>query len=657
MWCKIYFIESDNDDYETTLSSINKNSNYNLITNNLGLIKSAKLRNIPSYLLENLQPDINEKAIKNVYETNELLQKYRIAFKFLTYDEKEIFNGFDYTLFRQLLFLIKIKNILEERKNFIFIFEGITIPRIQILKIALKLGYTVDEKIGIIENNNTKFISSDEKIIMDFLEKKSLKNTTNLMNKSNDKISSNGTLFKRYKFLKKISPIIKKWLIFKINLFLGRDPIKVIKNQLNKKFIDSSDVKIGIFLTTSRSDLYLNPWKTCFEKFEREKQNYKIFTSDFTTESILSNEPYPYISFFEEVNILSREIPNTKIGKKILGKFNEILLKEKELFGLELLKNDIKKRIIRTISIIIISQYLFNVKNFKAIIACSDGDMLEDISILLAKERKIKSYSMVPTYLDYQPMFANWFHSDKIFCYGLEDFETLKKLGYESKLIMVGNPKYDKIKSMKSAEKRDYMFSKYGIDKNKKLITILMSEWHENDEVWIPKLINFSNNNGYEIIIKTHPKYLRSSQDLHKSKIDKINSKCQDLQYLISHDIDVSMLIGSTDLIITDYSAIGLDAIVMDKMLINVDFDFKEREKFNLTRQFTDSKFSLFVNDYNNLERIIESFFNKKLDIKQIMLERKKAIKKYDYYNDGKVSDRMYEQIIKDKTLISGENR
>ena len=95
----------------------------------------------------------------------------------------------------------------------------------------------------------------------------------------------------------------------------------------------------------------------------------------------------------------------------------------------------------------------------------------------------------------------------------------------------------------------------------------------------------------------------------------------------------------------------------MDKMLINVDFDFKEREKFNLTRQFTDSKFSLFVNDYNNLERIIESFFNKKLDIKQIMLERKKAIKKYDYYNDGKVSDRMYEQIIKDKTLISGENR
>ena len=100
-----------------------------------------------------------------------------------------------------------------------------------------------------------------------------------------------------------------------------------------------------------------------------------------------------------------------------------------------------------------------------------------------------------------------------------------------------------------------------------------MSQWNKKDEIWMSDFIQFCNKNNFEIIIKIHPMYVTSNNELSQSKINTIKKKCLKNNFLITYDFDIYDLIVASDLVITDFSNVGIEAILIKKPLLTVDFN------------------------------------------------------------------------------------
>jgi len=282
--------------------------------------------------------------------------------------------------------------------------------------------------------------------------------------------------------------------------------------------------------------------------------------------------------------------------------------------------------------------------NLKSILEGGTNEMLENISMAVAKKFNATSFTIVQSPIPAYPQFADWLKADKIFLEGSQGVKVLKLLGYdEERLTVVGGTRYDRFKKIDSNKSKEILERKNNIDSKMKLIVIAMSRWHENDENWISNFINFCNKNNFQVIVKIHPVYKISSQDLNESKIKVIKQKCKNLKYLVTQDLDLDILLSSADIVITDWSLVGLEAILLEKPLLQVKFTKEEIQKES---RYYDSGASLFIENYEILEKKILEILIEKKYLKDLKLGREIVAEKCNFRNDGNAAQRVFEHLI-----------
>jgi len=168
-----------------------------------------------------------------------------------------------------------------------------------------------------------------------------------------------------------------------------------------------------------------------------------------------------------------------------------------------------------------------------------------------------------------------------------------------------------------------------------------MAKWRENDEKWMSNFIKFCNKNNIEIIIKVHPKFKSASNEISSNTIQEINNNCLNQKFLITYDIDLLELIPASDMIITDYSSVGLEAVIAEKPLISINFFKENYELFNDLRV---DRFgaSLYIEKYNELEKNVLEIFEEKKHIDELKRNQEQIVQQYNYFNDGKASERVF---------------
>jgi len=183
-------------------------------------------------------------------------------------------------------------------------------------------------------------------------------------------------------------------------------------------------------------------------------------------------------------------------------------------------------------------------------------------------------------------------------------------LGYDKKrIVKTGSPKYDLIKTKDSAESKIYLENKHKIDSKKKLVLITPTTWEQDEEVWMSKLIKFCNQQNFEIIIKIHPVYQTKFHALTEKKINAINESCKKLQYLITYDEDLNILISAADVVVFhEFSTVGTHASLADKPLIALDFlkqDVGSEVNPDYPIRYHEIGAAMYVDEYSKLEELI----------------------------------------------------
>jgi len=611
MFCKIFYFNNDSN-FNKILSVLNDiEFPYRIMTDNTSLNEFLKKNKKNSNTFDEVF--LEDKITHDVYQkTYENLSKINHLYENLVYKDCKIFESLETLLREEIALVEKSRIILQSKTNTVFIFKGVMFSYFVINKIAKDLGYDIEDdfKIFRIKGKNVEL--------------------------SNSREINYGKNIKRNLLLLKKAGI------------RGRNNPENILKKVHKKIINSDskyDASCMFFLTPS-SDYVLEPILSIIQKFKQTKTLFQIIVFDSHLSSQLSNDNIQHVNLFEEAYALSIIVEKSIEGKQLYENITKITQENGlSILGIDRFFNPLLKKIFFSAAIILIGNYIFNNGKPKSIVTANDGTITGNAIISVSKKRKITSYSIRTHLVSPHPGFRSTLKADKICIYGNHGLETLVNLGFKKeRIVLTGNVRYDYIKLANKETQRKFLQENWNIDKNRKLIVVGMGRWYDDDENWISKLIKFCNKKNFEVIIKVHPIYKYRETDIHELKIKKIQKSCKNLKYLITYDIVPSALLPAADLVITDHTNLGLEAALLKKPWITVNFI---NEDSDFLHEVFDYSGSIFLNKYDELENTIVEILEQEKYLEFFKSRQQKIIDDYNFKNDGNAINRIFDLLNK----------
>lgn len=602
MNCDVIFYEK-NTEHELILKEIRKKfSNFKVITNDTVLNQFLNSHKIDCDRLDQIYPDIKS-------DTNQIYQsavdeslRYQNAFA-----ELKFFNFDTYSLIEPLLlgdFIIieKIRHILNSKQNYVFVFLNYSFMLYLIKPLAKELGYDINNSSSINQITNKGI-----ELILPKPEKISWK---------------------------------KKLLILKNKIF-QKNKKNISDSIINKLKKIKGKNKLSLFVVTPSSKYVLKSIYSVLKIFSKESQPHLIITFDYTTAKALEKEGFDLLNLYDNALALSSIIQNSDEGIKLK---NEIfaISKKNQLNAIvfqEFFNPKIEK-IFFYIAVMTIFEIILKNLSIYSILTAFDGTPIGNSIISVAQKYDITTYSLRSFFLPPKPILKRMIKADKICVYGSHGFETLKKLGFDEKRIeIIGNPNYDYIHEIHDSTKKK-ICQILKLDYDKKLIIIGMGRWYENDDVWMSNLIKFCNNHDYQIIIKVHPIHETTEKSVHDYMVGKIKKACSELKFLIVSDIESSLILPAADLVITDHTNFGIEAALLKKPWLTVNF---EGESSDFLFQIFDYSHSIYIEKYEELEKYIVEILEQNKHQNFFDAKYNELVNKFNYKNDGNASQRIFE--------------
>ncbi len=658
MFCKIIFFYKDEDWVDIKKYLKKTDSNFRIITNNFLLNEYLKEQKIVTNSLEELIPQNSDEYYKIAKNSYDIMKKNTKTISNFTFRGYNIITPIENQILKEINLHELAKKSLETKENIIFIFQGYQFSYYWLIDTAKSLGYNCEQIIYKIEKNKIiKFSITKKPEQLSILQKfRNLRFKLNLLSMEK-KIGFTGSSTKNH--LKKPNTsknnegfnlllFFTKIITIKLLTFLQLKPTKKILEKIDTKinYNLKNPVKDFFILYSWRDDL-LSSTYPLLQYFEEQKIPFHLIVFDFVTASFLQKQKFYFLNFFEEVVLLSEILKKEKEIRELINNIeNEILKSHLPIFNNKLFIKYIINELVTSIAIIVICDYIFSKYDTNSVIVSEDGTRNINSVLSVTNKKKITSY-YIPSVI----IKPHWprYKSEKICIYGNQGIKVLHSVGYtDDQILLTGNPRYDQYKEIKIYEQREVLEHKYRIDKNKKLLVIAMNRWKSGDEEWMSKLIKFCNMNNLEVVIKIHPTYKRWMNAFSENMIKKISGSCINNKFLISYELDIDSLIAAADLVISDYSNVGIQAVLLEKPLLTVNLI---GEKWKDVIRFDKFGASIYIENYDKLEKIILEILKEDKHLDDFKIGRKKIIDDYNFYNDGFATKRIFD-IMRKKTVI-----
>lgn len=617
MFCKV--IISDVHKIHEILQDMQKHGTDVLVVTQENVDSKFESGKVKSML--ELFPEISEKSSEVIKTACDDLEKYKKKLEDIRYRGVSLYDLLEQYMLEDLIIIEKAKHILDEKRNTIFVFSALSFSCFSILKIAHEIGFDVNEglQVEIRLDNKIKYVGIDDDHV--------------LLEKSNQ-IKTAKKILKDSKI--ELAKTIAMQILIKSKKRISESSIlHNIESKLERTGATSS----AIFLLATDIDDFLIPYYRLLGKCEQEGMSTTTISVDLTTRQFLRNQKIKFVDLFDDVYLMHEAVRRSVEFEKICKSIEEISTGDEFVLNITRLSAFIKTRIIHVISIAIILEHILAKYTPKSMCIGIDGSTLANIGAVLAHKKKISTLSIEPGILNEKLERKNTYKADKICIYGKQGESVLINLGYQKERIFVtGNPRYDQIKEDNSEKIIDILHKEYGIKKDAKKILIAMSRWHHGDAAWMSKMINALNNTNNEIILKIHPIYMTQNTDLSDKMLAEIKEKTKGKFHII-FDINSSQLLSAVNLVITDYSNVGVEAMLRNIPVITVNF---ANEDTRFMQKFHETKSAMLANTVEELIKITEDIITGKYkrDSQNTVSDL------FNYKNDGNATDRTYQLLV-----------
>jgi hypothetical protein len=633
-------------------------SAYQVVTTSYSLNQFLKSNGIDSKTFLDIFPEEGDNSYEVYKRSKQIQSHYRRFFDKVNFAGISVFDGFEHSLLTHIILHEKVRSILQANKNTILILEEFSFSYFSIVKLAKELGYECDLKICRLHKGKTKFIRPDDDLALRKLYYYNILSTYFPRRPHIQEPDQNMAVVTSSDFDSRFPNMVStlsRHLLGKavarisaiFHLDISRWLFPSIKAEIQKK--GAANARCVFFLTTNEGDLYLKAIYPILDKLKEKGIACAIFVTDPITADILSKRKIPFVNLFHKANLMMHTIGAGSEGKNIIKSFSEIS-KENDLSLLYTARSSkptplfhMPLYIYRACAMVAICEYIVKLIRPQSAIIATDGTNFGNCAVNVCAKNGIPTFFVPSTIINSNPLHADWIGSDKICMYGQQGLKVLSSLGYsEERIVLTGNPKYDFLKTFDKAKSRQAL-SSYSIDGDKKLIVVAMARWHKGDEVWMSRLVKFCNKHDIEVVIKVHPMYKSIlSFDESQDRIKLIAKECQGLKYLVTYDIDIYTLISAADLVITEYSNVGAEALLMDRPVLTVNFN---KEPFENEQRYHETGAAIYLEEYSEMEQVVLDMLVHGKYLDELREGRKRAADLYNYYNDGRAAERVLDLI------------
>ena len=206
---------------------------------------------------------------------------------------------------------------------------------------------------------------------------------------------------------------------------------------------------------------------------------------------------------------------------------------------------------------------------------------------------------------------------------------------------------------IKKAFSREEVLEDIGVPRNKKNIFFAPTRAHKNEKPFFPwerteKIIidleRFCDRNNCNFLVRMHPWHYAANPEGIKKLDEKISRSKSMFVLSPEKHVDVQGILYASDVLVTDWSGIANDFIVLNRPIIFLDVKLPVQES-KLTPE--DRVGYIVKGKQEFFEKLQEAIDHPELFEEKIGQKRKALIKKCYNYLDGNSSRRCAEEIIK----------
>ncbi|MEM3159493.1 MAG: CDP-glycerol glycerophosphotransferase family protein [Nitrososphaera sp.] len=400
----------------------------------------------------------------------------------------------------------------------------------------------------------------------------------------------------------------------------------------------ASNPRCGFFLVNNDEDFYLRPVYPVLAKFDQRNVEKVVFTFSARTTNQLKKRSMQAYELSVHIDPLESEMlrENRKLIAHFFYRLRNIRGAAASTAYFKHFGNDrIGREIARLLGIIAVEDAIFRRYSFESVLVGADGVSETEYVCSLARKHGVPSFSIPPAMTESAPIYGFLYSAEKLLLSGPRLKKELVSLGVpENRLVVTGNPRFDYIKNGNASPPLP--------EDKQKLVLVAMSRMHENDEVWMSELVRYCNQKGLDIVIKLHPlyKFIPDLNEICEQKIKMINESCQGMEYQISYDADASALLPLTRVLITEYSLLGVEAAIHEKPVIVA--NMAGETFYDYSFQFQREGIALYSRNTPELFDCMEKILHDPSTSAWLAGGRRVFNPEFNYLNDGKAAERVF---------------
>jgi len=401
-------------------------------------------------------------------------------------------------------------------------------------------------------------------------------------------------------------------------------------------------------LHTNEYDLYMRPVYPVLAQFQRSGESFFVMSYDSRVQKRLQSMGISVL----KLNELPAAAPNREQQKvlKIVGeKFTQ--LSQAASTGHEPLrfvlpsfaKHALYPRTLEVLRNIEIFREVVSTLRPRSIFIMPDTTSMSAILCKVAEQFGVHTFTTLAASPGTSFRSRGEYSCDYIAVDGTDSLRDLNIAGYGPRLVLVGNSALDEHIRRPKVQDRLVVSRFAPLDFSKHVILIATSRFDPNEHFWMSSMIRIMQERGdSEVVLKIHPLYRATDYQ-------QLVSECSGSRFFLVEEAEVYPLINVADVVVTDYSHIGKEAVILDKPLLTV----------NLTdRQFPANRYAedgvaVHASSVEEMVVAIDRLLTDKKLLLDLATSRRRTIDKYNFKNDGQATRRLYELLTRPGDLVT----
>ncbi len=394
----------------------------------------------------------------------------------------------------------------------------------------------------------------------------------------------------------------------------------LLRTRLSKNKIHKKDV---LFLAYTHSHV-----NTLAPVIKKMKDNFLVVKRDGFTNNVAKKLKQNNISYNDiEVYLTKESSKNIRKARKSLkNKYRELLKTgEFDKQNLSYIFLIYLPEMIRYIEII---NNMLSVEKPRLLVVMNEITNLGNIAVHIAKQKSIKTlciqHGTVGDASDFTPVYV-----DKLAVWGDTPKQAFIKKGVPEDMITVtGAPQFDDL-ALRNIDLKEKELKKIGIKSDKKIIVLATQPVLGIEQITeaLSKVVKTIPET--QLVIKTHPSEYSTKKYLEMAKKQGLDDVIVTGKYL-------HPLLNRCDILVTSSSTVGMEAMILDKPVITVNFtDIPD------LMPYAEEGAAIGVYKKEDLMKAVKSLFYDKKARDKLIKKGKEFIYKRCYKIDGKASQRV----------------